>query len=334
MKSQQSKTKSSSADVRKMYEKFPYPSSQVGNNLIYDLAGMYGLVISSNLFEDAFILDLGCGTGHRIIGLAEQLPDSTFIGIDMSTPSLNIAKSLAAENGVNNVSFIYSEIENILFENKFDVVTSTGVFHHMEDPNDGFKSAFKALKADGIAIVWLYHAIGEYQRLINRELVQLLARADELDEYYLNVEIINKLNISLSPWKYGSSSSQHSDANFDKQTINVDAYLNPIVNAYSFSEIEKMFHDSGFSDVIMCGLNREGDSKIVNLGSNEGFNNVLKIEDLFDNDEDVIRRFNCLSYREKIRAIELCWKPTGITCIGLKTQKSFLKLADIFRATS
>lgn len=323
--------KANSSDVKRMYEKYPYPSTQVGNNLIYDLAGIFGLVIDKKYFEGGKVLDLGCGTGHRIIGLAEQFPDCTFVGVDMSTPSLEIAKQLAAENEVENVTFLCSSIEDIPFENEFDFITSTGVFHHMEDTNSGFKKSYRALKNDGVALIWLYHIIGEYQRLVDRELVQLLARSEGDEEYFLNVDLMNKLNKSLSEWQYGSATTQHSDSNFDKLIIDTDAYLHPIVNAYAFHEIEKMFLDSGFSNAFMAGLNKAGDSKIINLSEKESLRHTLKGEDLFNNDPDIMRRFNSLPYQAKARAIELCWKPTGISCLGLKSEASRDKLTNLFR---
>lgn len=323
--------KANSDHVKRMYEKYPYPSTQVGNNLIYDLAGIFGMVIDKRFFEGSRVLDLGCGTGHRIVGLAEQFPDSIFVGVDMSLASLEVAKKLAVENDVTNVTFLASRIEDIPFNEEFDFVTSTGVFHHMENTLSGFQSSYRALKKDGVALIWLYHIIGEYQRLIDRELVQILARAEGDEEYFLNVELMKKLNASLSEWQYGSATTQHSDSNFDKLIIDTDAFLHPIVNAYAFQEFEKFFLDAGFGKALLGGLNKAGDSKIINLTGEEGPRNSLSTNELFKQDPEILRRLSVLDYRGQARAIELCWKPTGITCLGLKSEASKDKLTKIFK---
>lgn len=323
--------KANSADVKRMYEKYPYPSTQIGNNLIYDLAGIFGLVVDKKYFEGARVLDLGCGTGHRIVGLAEHFPDCSFVGVDMSSASLEIAKKLALENDVSNVTFLASRIEDIPFKEEFDFVTSTGVFHHMENTSSGFESSYRALKKDGVALIWLYHIIGEYQRLVDRELVQILARAEGDTEYFLNVDLMKKLNATLSEWQYGSATTQHSDSNFDKLIIDTDAFLHPIVNAYAFQDMERFFLEAHFSKALLGGLNKAGDSKIINLSSLEGFRNSLTTKELFRNDPDIMRRLGALDYRDQVRAMELCWKPTGITCLGLKSETSKLKLTNIFK---
>ncbi|MDP3057153.1 MAG: class I SAM-dependent methyltransferase [bacterium] len=75
------------------------------------------------------ILDLCCGWGRHMIGLAER--GYNVVGIDYSKPFLRVGKNIAKEKGVK-ADFIYGDICKFLFKKRFDVIlnlfTSFGYF--------------------------------------------------------------------------------------------------------------------------------------------------------------------------------------------------------------
>lgn len=316
--------------IKSMYQKYPYPSSAVGDNLIYDLAGIVGVVFDEGKLSNCKILDVGCGAGHRLIGLASVFPDCSFFGLDMTDKSLETANQLAQFHNITNIKFINSKIEDFDAHEEYDVVVSTGVIHHMEDPKIGFETINKALKKNGLALIWLYHSVGEYYRLVDRELFQLLARYDTSQPFYLNTTLLDFLNMSLDKYQYGNVTTQHDDNAIQSLTLNVDAFLHPIVNGYRFQEIKSYLKDASFNDILCLGFNRAGESKLININNSDDKRDFLKFRDLYDNTQ-LNKLYKKLTYDEKVKALELSWKPTGITVVALKSESSNRFLNPFFK---
>jgi tRNA (guanine-N7-)-methyltransferase len=57
------------------------------------------------------ILELGCGKGEYVVGLAQLHPDNNYIGIDIKGARMWKGAKFALENGLNNVGFLRTNIE-------------------------------------------------------------------------------------------------------------------------------------------------------------------------------------------------------------------------------
>ncbi|MEZ8579190.1 trans-aconitate 2-methyltransferase [Vibrio splendidus] len=305
-------------NIKDMYTQYPYPSNNVSDAPIYDLAAMVSAVYCPEALEGKTVVDLGCGSGHRLCGLAELFPSTHFIGVDMTEASLEVAGQLARTHGVHNVSFVQSTIEEFELAQPCDLIVSTGVFHHMDKPIEGFKSAYRALNEGGAVLTWLYHEVGERERLQQREVLQTLLKAKSPDTWYLNVEDMALFGASLSTAQYGGASASHANGAANQLAIDVDAFLHPIVNAYSFSGISDMATQAGFSSLCCCGFNRADSSKLfsseMNKYDSEHFltYNDLSLHEAFK------ETFTKLPYGQQVRVAELMWKPTGITVLCQK----------------
>jgi 2-polyprenyl-3-methyl-5-hydroxy-6-metoxy-1,4-benzoquinol methylase len=58
----------------------------------------------------------------------------------MTEASLNIAERLAARHKVNNVRLEQRNLLDLELADTFDIVVSSGVIHHLEDPLRGLKN--------------------------------------------------------------------------------------------------------------------------------------------------------------------------------------------------
>ncbi|MBT3455767.1 peptide chain release factor N(5)-glutamine methyltransferase [bacterium] len=117
--------------------------------------------IKKNKIEKQFrILDIGTGTGCVALTLAKKIPNADVVAIDISEKALQLAKKNAAENKIENVTFLKSDLFENLGEIKFDMIVSNppyiseqdwkGLEQHIkgwEDPQ-----ALKA-KNDGLEII-------------------------------------------------------------------------------------------------------------------------------------------------------------------------------------
>jgi ubiquinone/menaquinone biosynthesis C-methylase UbiE len=103
------------------------------------------------------ILVAGCGTGHEALNLAAHYPEARVTGIDLSLQSLAYGRRKAVELGIENADLLQCDILRVSALGKqFDLITSRGVLHHMEDPAAGWRQLLTCLKADGLMKIALY----------------------------------------------------------------------------------------------------------------------------------------------------------------------------------
>ena len=77
------------------------------------------------------LLDFGCGTGRELPALAEAFPDAEIVGVDVSKEAIRVARRNVDDRRVkvfDTTEFAASE------EADFDMVYSSGVFHHIPPP--------------------------------------------------------------------------------------------------------------------------------------------------------------------------------------------------------
>jgi ubiquinone/menaquinone biosynthesis C-methylase UbiE len=82
-------------------------------------------------FAQGRILDAGCGAGDLALELARRIPEAEVVGLDLSEPLLQLARSSTAEAGLTaRVVFEKGDIQKMLFQDGwFDVVVSLNTFH-------------------------------------------------------------------------------------------------------------------------------------------------------------------------------------------------------------
>lgn len=318
--------KGKTSQVLELYEKYPYPSSYAEENLILDLANMIAFTFPNDDFSCKNILDIGCGTGHRLAGFAKLYPKASFVGMDMCEASLNIARQLVNQHSLSNVSLIKADITNYDPTMKFDLITSTGVLHHLEDPDLGFKNIYHSLKPEGMMVIWLYHAIGEYFRILECELARIFFH-NENNNFVNGLEILKELGLGVSNDRYGSVTSYQDKGTVDKDSINIDAYLHPIVKTYRFLEIIQVLFSCGMDWGGIVGVNKEGDSKLIDLNAEMDYPYLcLSIGELFTS-PSMLERFKKLTLVKKLKIVEILWKPTGFTVIAGKGQLNEIQIA-------
>ncbi len=141
-----------SAKVKAQYEESPYPRWSTYTKQIYNET------IEGRLRDNkARILVAGCGTGREAIELAHVFPDANVLGLDLSYASLSYGAAKAQEFGVRNVEFKQADILKLgNFGERFDYIASTGVLHHMERPEEGWKILTGLLKPGGLMRIGLY----------------------------------------------------------------------------------------------------------------------------------------------------------------------------------
>lgn len=104
-----------------------------------------------HLRPDMKVLDIGCGPGSITIDLARLVPQGHVTGVEYVPDPLQEARSLAAAQGVTNVSFEIGDIHSLPFVNgSFDVVHAHQVLQHIADPVGALQEMRRVTKPGGV----------------------------------------------------------------------------------------------------------------------------------------------------------------------------------------
>lgn len=103
------------------------------------------------------ILVAGCGTGQDAIWLATDIANASVLAVDLSLTSLAYAQRMANELDVRNIEFRHGDILGLgTLAERFDLVYSKGVLHHMREPVAGLRVLSGLLGAGGLLKIGLY----------------------------------------------------------------------------------------------------------------------------------------------------------------------------------
>jgi SAM-dependent methyltransferase len=103
------------------------------------------------------VLIAGCGTGLHSITFAQAFPGARILAIDLSMSSLCYAKRKTRKMGISNIEYAQADILELgSLENRFDIIASSGVLHHLAEPERGWRTLVQLLQPDGCMQIGLY----------------------------------------------------------------------------------------------------------------------------------------------------------------------------------
>lgn len=134
--------------------------------------------------EHANILEIGCGQGTDGITLCQFMaPGGTYLGVDMSTTSIDNARRAAQEMMPHLKilpGFHLENAEQLSFKgDSVDCVVSVGALHHSADTGKAIREVYRVLRPGGKAYVFLYRTAAP-KLLIAHALRGLQAVMDKL----------------------------------------------------------------------------------------------------------------------------------------------------------
>ncbi|MEM7802519.1 MAG: class I SAM-dependent methyltransferase, partial [Chloroflexota bacterium] len=101
---------------------------------------------------NAFVLDLGCGTGHTAAAVAPF--SKQVIALDLTHEMLEQVEQFAAEKELTNIETRIGDAEQLPFEeNTFDLIVSRYSAHHWPHPQTALKECRRVLKPNGRLIL-------------------------------------------------------------------------------------------------------------------------------------------------------------------------------------
>jgi ubiquinone/menaquinone biosynthesis C-methylase UbiE len=168
-------------DVLRMYMDHPYPNytKEERQNIFAAELCRYRYLGLEPFMHGARVADVGCGTGHRVMPMAQHFGVKEYIGIDHSSASLSVAKNLSRELRMNKVVLCEGDIFKLPFEDaSFDIVICQGVLHHTSDPYRGFKELVRICRPGGLVNIYLYNKYNHWRHNLQKAKVSRLAGSD------------------------------------------------------------------------------------------------------------------------------------------------------------
>lgn len=118
------------------YDDVPYeslPFAQTHPARLATVATLFGLVPPR--VERCRILELGCAAGGNLVPMAEALPNSAFVGVDLSAKQIEDGQRVVRETGLTNLDLRHASITDIdASYGEFDYILCHGVFSWVPRP--------------------------------------------------------------------------------------------------------------------------------------------------------------------------------------------------------
>jgi methyltransferase-like protein/2-polyprenyl-3-methyl-5-hydroxy-6-metoxy-1,4-benzoquinol methylase len=118
------------------YDDVPYPSfplAQTHPDRLATLATLFG--ITPPPIDGCRVLELGCADGGNLIAMAEGLPGSQFVGVDLSARQVATGRAAVEAVGLGNVSLRQASILDLGDDlGRFDYILCHGVYSWVPAP--------------------------------------------------------------------------------------------------------------------------------------------------------------------------------------------------------
>jgi SAM-dependent methyltransferase len=178
------------------------------------------------------VLVAGCGTWQSA-KFAVCHPNARVSAIDITPTSIEHTGALKQKYDLKNLELRQLSIENVAdLDQRFDLIISTGVLHHLADPDAGLRALRSVLKPDGAMYLMLYAPYGRAGVYMLQEYCRRLGvgtSEQDINELSATLQALPQHHPLVSMLR-GAREALDADAL-------VDALLNPRDRTYSVAEL-------------------------------------------------------------------------------------------------
>lgn len=244
--------------VKQQYTDFMYPNKWQGmipeyviqnstNRSMY--TGLYNLDIIQHIScldykeeKSLEILMAGCGTGEDALRCAMAHSNASFVFVDLSAASLEMAKKYAGELQIKNVQFIQDDIMTMDLNRQFDIIISSGVIHHLSNPSIGIKNLNKHLKKQGVIVAMVYGEYGRFEIGLFQEALKTIS--GKRIDFAEGIDMVRKILNDIDADKRIANIAWKQDVLKGEQHI-VDLLLNVNEFRYNVKSLRSMIEAGG-----------------------------------------------------------------------------------------
>src|SRR5574338_180203 len=242
------KPKTAADPIGEFYTTHPYPPPLENLDRVRDMwrdenihRAEYHLLWPHKQYRADFdVLVAGCGT-WQAAKFALCHPAARVVAIDISPTSLQHTDALKQKYNLTNIETRQLPIENAdELDQRFDLIVSTGVLHHLADPDAGLRALKSVLGAEGVMYLMLYAPYGRTGVLMLQEYCRRLGvgtTPEEINDLTQVLRMLPQFHPLVSMMRGARSGL---DAN-----ALVDALLNPRDRTYSVPELFEFVERNG-----------------------------------------------------------------------------------------
>jgi SAM-dependent methyltransferase len=194
--------------------------------------------------QDLRILCAGCGSSQAAL-IALNNPDCSVLGIDLSEASLAHSNRLRDRHSLGNLELRQMSLLDVAKLNRsFDLIVSTGVLHHLPDPDAGLRALADVLDVRGSMAIMLYGKTGRAGVYLVQDILRRLGAGPNAE----GVRIARELLKLVPSYHYlvSTTGKLPNDLTDDVGDAGlVDMLLHPQDRAYSVPEIMAFVEAAG-----------------------------------------------------------------------------------------
>jgi SAM-dependent methyltransferase len=234
--------------VSRQYERYRYPQpiqdleGWLRNNWEwFDPSHAHRLLWPDREYQaDLDILIAGCGTNQAAV-FAFMNPDAKVVAVDISQPSLDHQQYLKDKHGLWNLELHRHPIEEVpSLGLDFDLIVSTGVLHHLADPQAGMNAVASCLRPDGAIGLMLYARYGR----LGIELLRSVFQDLELGQSEASIGMV-KETISMLPADHPVRPYLKMAKNLQSDAVLVDTFLHGRERSFTVDDCIDLVDSAG-----------------------------------------------------------------------------------------
>jgi SAM-dependent methyltransferase len=197
--------------------------------------------------EKLDILVAGCGTNQAAY-YACRNPNWNVLGIDLSDSSLAHQKKLKEKHNLSNLRLEKLDLTRIKSLGlDFDFITSTGVLHHLPDPDKGLEALKSVLRPEGVINLMVYGTSLRLGVYMMQEVFHTLG----FKQTKADVDIVRSTIDSLHPDHVLKRYMKIAyDLKYDAGMV--DTFLHPQDRSYSVKEVFSFTRRAGLEFLNWC----------------------------------------------------------------------------------
>jgi SAM-dependent methyltransferase len=236
--------------VTRQYERYRYPQPiedlevwLAGNWEWFDPSHAHRVLWPDREYKaDLDILIAGCGTNQASV-FAFMNPDAKVVAVDISQPSLDHQQYLKDKHGLFNLELHLLPIEELpSLGRDFDLIISTGVLHHMADPQVGMNAVASCLRPDGAMGLMLYAKYGR----AGLELLQQFFRDLGLGQNESSIAMVRE-TLSLLSTDHLVQPYLKVAGNIQSDAVLVDTFLHGRERSYTVDDCIELVTTAGLA---------------------------------------------------------------------------------------
>jgi 2-polyprenyl-3-methyl-5-hydroxy-6-metoxy-1,4-benzoquinol methylase len=272
--------------VKKQYDRVIYPNIPIEKSFknAINLLFIHSIIPPHYLrFQEVIsstgklILDVGCGSGFTSLLLAEANPGAKIIGVDISEPSVEMARKRLLHHHYNDTEFHAIDIQDLPnLGLSFDYINCNDTLYLLPDPISALKSMQSVLSQQGTIRANLHDLYARERFLRSQQLWKFLGLMDDAPDR-TECDIVREIVNSLQDTVIMKSQAW----------LNVDQGSEP--NEFVF--MNHLFHgDCGFTISQMFEMLNASNLEFISMVNWKHWD----LDILFDDKQNILAHFDAI----------------------------------------